>query len=305
MKEGMIFIEKAFWTQLNSVRERYAFLDKLIHSQSDIYTNYNKEEVSCDTILGLIFEETGGRLYWGRNINDYIDSDDIASMSSIYLTDENSVFCDGISLRRGIVVLNSIRFSEDEKVFSGPIIIPIDEDTKYYRGWKNEKFEPLLSSNRCNSIIINDKYLCNKGYVNQDLKDLLDILLPHKMEITFHLSIFSEVNSNGDNIYQDIKQTLSSIRSTDFCSNTLLTLYYSTLHDRFIISNTFYITVGAGFALFNGRNRALNSTSLKFFYPTAVGNKMEYYLWLKKTKEVAERTQNFWGDRTNRLFELV
>ena len=305
MKEGMIFIEKAFWAKLSSVRERYAILDKLIHSQSDIYTNYNKEEISCDTILGLIYDETGGRLYWGKDLNDYIESDDIVSLSSIFLTNENAVSCDGISLQRGIVVFNNIRFSEDTKVFTGPTIIPIDEDTKYYHGWKNDIFAPVLSSNKCNSIIINDKYLCNKGYVSQDLKDILDIVIPQKLDIAFHLSIFSEVNSNGDSIYQDIKKTLSSIRSKDFCDKTSFTLYYSTLHDRFIISNTFYMTVGAGFALFNGRNKAQNSTSLKFFYQTAVGNKLEYYLWLKKTKEVAERTQNFWGDRTNRLFELV
>ena len=48
-----------------------------------------------------------------------------------------------------------------------------------------------------------------------------------------------------------------------------------------------------------------NSTSIKMYYPTAVGKKMEYQLWIKKTLEINERTINYWGDRVNRLFDLV
>lgn len=305
MKEGVIFIEKAFWKKLDSAKERYNVLDKLIQSQSDIYTNYNKEEITCDSILTLIYDDTGGRLYWDKNINDYIDNEDIISLSSIYLTDKDSILCDGKSIQHGIVVFNNIQFRRDEKVFSTINQVPIDEDIKYKDGWKNKIFDSILLNNRCNAIIINDKYLCNKGYVNPDLKNLLDIILPQKLKIPFHLSIFSEINSNGDEIYEDIKNTISSIRSQDFYRNTLLTLCYSTLHDRFIISNTYCITVGAGFNLFNGRNKPQNSTSLKIFYPTAVGNKTEYNLWIKKTKEVNERNNNYWGERVNRLFELV
>lgn len=305
MKEGVIFIEKAFWKKLDSAKERYNVLDKLIQSQSDIYTNYNKEEITCDSILTLIYDDTGGRLYWDKNINDYIDNEDIISLSSIYLTDKDSILCDGKSIQHGIVVFNNIQFRRDEKVFSTINQVPIDEDIKYKDGWKNKIFDSILLNNRCNAVIINDKYLCNKGYVNPDLKNLLDIILPQKLKIPFHLSIFSEINSNGDEIYEDIKNTISSIRSQDFYRNTLLTLCYSTLHDRFIISNTYCITVGAGFNLFNGRNKPQNSTSLKIFYPTAVGNKTEYNLWIKKTKEVNERNNNYWGERVNRLFELV
>lgn len=304
MKEGVIFIEKTFWEELASVRERYAISDKLIHSQSDIYTNYKKEEVSFDTFLGSIHEETGGRLYWDKNIDDYIESEDIVPLSSIYLTGLNSMLCDGKSIRHGIIVFNNCQFSGDKKVFSPPEAIEIDEDNMYESGWKNKRFEPLLSNNKCNSLIINDKYLCNKGYVNPDLKDILDMVLPKGLTIPFHLSIFSELR-NGDTIYQEMKSILASIRTPDFCANTKFTLCYSTLHDRFIISNTFCITVGAGFALFNGGSSPVNSTSVKILYPTAVGNKREYYLWIRKTKEINERPQNVWGDRVNRLFDLV
>ena len=305
MKEGIIYIEKAFWNKINSIRERYSLLDKLIQSQSAIYTNFHKEEVACDTVLGLVYDDTGGRLYWDKDINDAIDSEDIVSLSSIYLTDKDSSSCDKKSAQRGIVLFNNTQFSNDRKVFNTPEPIDIDEENRFPYGWKNNLFAPILSNNRCNSIIINDKYLCNKGYMNPDLKVLLDVILPQKTEIAFHLSIFSEVNSNGDGIFEEIKNAIASIRTPEFCNNILLTLCYTTLHDRFIISNTYFITVGAGFALFNGGKKAKNSTSLKMHYPAAVGKKHEYYLWLKKTCEINDNTKNYWGVRVNRLFDLV
>jgi len=305
MKEGIIFIEKAFWNKINSVRERYSLLDKLIQSQSAIYTNFHKEEVACDSVLGLVYDDTGGRLYWDKDIDDYIDSEDIVSLASIYLIDNNSLLCDKKSAQRGIIVFNNSQFFNDNKVFIAPEPIEIDEDKRFPYGWKNNLFAPILSNNKCNSIIINDKYLCNKGYVSPDLKDLLDVILPQRIEIPFHLSIFSEVNSNGDSIFEEIKNAIASIRTLDFCKNILITLCYTTLHDRFIISNTYFITVGAGFALFNGGKKPQNTTSLKMHYPTAVGKKHEYYLWIKKTCEINERTKNYWGDRVNRLFDLV
>lgn len=305
MKEGIIFVEKAFWKKINSVRERYSLLDKLIRSQSAIYTNFNKEEIACDTVLGLVYEDTGGRLFWDKDINDSIDSEDIVSLASIYLTDNSSLLCDKKSAQRGIIVLNSSLFSNDNKIFNTPEPIEIDEDKIFPYGWKNNLFAPILSNNKCNSIIINDKYLCNKGYMSPDLKVLLDVILPQKIEIPFHLSIFSEVNSNGDDIFEEIKDAVASIRTSEFCKNTFFTLCYTTLHDRFIISNNFFITVGAGFALFNGRKKPQNSTSLKIHYPTAVGKKHEYYLWIKKTSEINERTLNYWGEKVNRLFDLV
>lgn len=305
MKEGIIFIEKKFWNNIVSMRERYGILDKLIRSQSAIYTNFQKEEVACDTILGLVYDDTGGRLYWDKDINDYIDSEDIVSLASIYLTDNDFSLCDKKSAQRGIIIFNNSQFSNDKKVFNAPEPMDIDEDKRFPLGWKNNLFAPILSNNKCNSIIINDKYLCNKGYMSPDLKVLLDMILPQKIEIPFHLSIFSEVNSNGDAIYQEIVNAIISVRSAEFCNNTLLTLCYSTLHDRFIVSNTYCITVGAGFALFNGGKKPKNSTSLKIFYPTAVGKKQEYNLWIRKTSEINERTLNYWGKKVNRLFDLI
>jgi len=305
MKEGIIFLEKAFWKRINSLRERYVLLYKLIRSQSAIYTNFQKDEIACDTTLGVIYEETGGRLYWNKDIQEYINSDDIVSLASIYLTEADSSFCDNKSDKHGIVIMNTSLYSGDKKVFNTPEPIDIDEDKRFPEGWKNSLFKPILADNKCNSIIINDKYLCNKGFVSPDLKVLLDLVLPYKTDIPFHLSIFSEVNSNGDAIFEDIKKTILDIREPEFCNNIQLTLCYSTLHDRFIISNTYYITVGAGLALFNGGKKPQNSTSIEMYYPTAVGRKQKYNLWIKKAREINANTLNYWGSRINRLFDLV
>ena len=270
MREGIIFVEKDFWNKITSARERYVLLDKLIRSQSAVYTNFKKDE---DTVLDLIYSETGGRLYWNKNINDFIDKDDIVSLTSIYLTDLDSLLCDGKAIQRGTVIFNN-----------------------------------SLSNNKCNSIIINDKYLCNKGYMNPDLRNLLEVVLPQKSNIPFHLSIFSQVNNNGNKIFQEIKRTIASVRSPEFCNNTLLTLCYTTDHDRYILSNTFYITIGSGFSLFNGGNKPSHSSSLAMYYPTAVGGKTEFYLRIKKANEINKMAKDCWpenGDRENRLFDLV
>lgn len=305
MKEGVIFVEKTFWGKLASDRDRYILSEKLIRSRSDIYTNYNKEEVYCDTILLSICDATGGKLYWNKNIDDYIESEDIVSLASVYLTGMDSMLCDGRSIQRGIIVFNNSLFSDDSKVFFTPEPVAIDEDETYPDGWKNDRFLQILANNYSNAIIINDKYLCDKGYVNPNLKNLLDVILPQTIKIPFHLSIFSIVNKNGEGIFEDIKKIVSSIRSSEFCEKTKFYLCYSTIHDRFIISNNYCITSGAGFALFNKKNKPENSTELEIVFPTAVGGRNQYNLWIKKINKVSLNNKNSWGTRENRLFDLV
>lgn len=304
MKEGVIFLEKKFWRKIKAGRERYVFIDRIIRSHSAIYTDFQKNDIGTDPDLSDVYNETGGRLFWNKNIADYIESDDIVALSSIYLFDKDSLFCDEKTNSRGIIVLNNKQYSNENDVFEIHVQ-EIDEDQKYFQGWKHKLFEPVFSNKHCNALIINDKYLCNKGYMNPALKEILDLLLPYETDMPFHLSVFSEINSNGDSIFNDIKDAVLSVRSQNFVNNTLFTLCYTTLHDRFIISNTFLITVGAGFALFNNKGKPQNSTAIKLLYPTAIGQKTEYNLGIKKTKEINDRTLNFWGDRINRLFDLV
>lgn len=303
MKEGVIFIEKDFWKRMETDRERYVFVDKIINSHSDIYTDYQKKDIGNDAILSDVYFETGGRLYWNKDFCDYFDSNDIVALSSIYFLDKDSLFCEEKSDSRGIIVRNNNQYADDNLFDLHQQ--DIDESQRYEKGWKNNVFKPILSNKQCNALIINDKYLCNKGYIDSALKDILDLLLPYKTDLPFHLSVFSEINSNGDSIFENIKGIVSSVRSQDFLNNTEVTLCYSTLHDRFIISNTFLITVGAGLALFQNKGKPKNSTAIKLIYPTAIGEKTEYNLFIKKTKEINDGTKNYWGKRVNRLFDLV
>lgn len=304
MKEGVIFLEKKFWMKIKAGRERYVFIDRIIRSHSAIYTDFQKNDVGTDPDLSDVYNETGGRLFWDKSITDYIDSDDIVALSSVYLFDKDSLFCAEKTNSRGIMIMNNNQYSKENVVFEIQEQ-KIDEDKRYFQGWKHKFFEPIFLNKHCNALIINDKYLCNKGYMNPALKDIFDLLLPYETNMPFHLSVFSEINSNGDSIFKEIKEAVLSVRSQNFVNNTLFTLCYTTLHDRFIISNTFLITVGAGFALFNNRGKPQNSTAIKLLFPTIIGKKTEYNLWIEKTKEINARTKNYWGDRKNRLFDLV
>ena len=309
MKEGIIFLEKSFWMGMTSEREKYLLVDKIIRSHSDIYTDFQKNDIGETPALYDVFSETGGRIYWDKNVDDYIDSDDIRCLSSFFLVDKDSMYCDGKSVSRGIVVMNNSQYKKPNTFFE-QTTREIDEGRKYYQGWKNKSFESIFSNKYCNALIINDKYLCNKGYINPELLDILDLLLPRKIDMTFHLSIFSEINTNGESIYMELRSTIKSIRSDEFERNTQLTLCYSTLHDRFILSNTFLITVGAGFKLFsdkygNPSNKPSNSTAIKVLFPVACGTKSEYNLFIRKTNDINNGTINYWGDKENRLFDLV
>ena len=304
MKEGVIFLEKKFWRKIKAGRERYVFIDRIIRSHSAIYTDFQKNDIGTDPDLSDVYNETGGRLFWDKSITDYIDSDDIVALSSVYLFDKDSLFCAEKTNSRGIMIMNNNQYSKENVVFEIQEQ-KIDEDKRYFQGWKHKFFEPIFLNKHCNALIINDKYLCNKGYMNPALKDIFDLLLPYETNMPFHLSVFSEINSNGDAIFKEIKEAVLSVRSQNFVNSTMFTLCYTTLHDRFIISNTFLITVGAGFALFNNKGKPQNSTAIKLLFPTAIGKKTEYNLWIEKTKEINDRTKNYWGDRKNRLFDLV
>ncbi|MCM1142094.1 MAG: hypothetical protein NC453_26285 [Muribaculum sp.] len=123
-------------------------------------------------------------------------------------------------------------------------------------GWANlfhgVKFLPM------NSLIISDNYLLQNeengklvGFEN--LKMLLDVVLPKELDAEFHLLIVSPMPQKirpekADQLNGMLKAYLRQIRNYDF---QVEFVFNNTLHARKIISNYFLIVCDKGFQLFH------------------------------------------------------
>ena len=123
-------------------------------------------------------------------------------------------------------------------------------------GWQNllkdQKLPPM------NSLIISDNYLLQnetKGKLVgfENLKMILDSILPLNLESTFHLLIVAPMPQKirpekADQLNGMLKAYLKQIRNYDF---QLEFVFNNTIHPRKIISNYFVIVCDRGFQLFH------------------------------------------------------
>lgn len=123
-------------------------------------------------------------------------------------------------------------------------------------GWRNlltiHKLPPM------NSLIISDNYLF-QNEVNgkligfENLKMILDSILPLNLEVTFHLLVIAPMPQKispekADQLNGMLKTYLRQIRNYDF---QLEVVFNNTIHPRKIISNYFVIVCDKGFQLFH------------------------------------------------------
>ena len=103
----------------------------------------------------------------------------------------------------------------------------------------------------CNSLILVDNYIFNDfKLLDDNLKQILDALLPDRLDIPFHIAICSEMGNKTD---QDCKikvdNLIKKIRPNLIVKTETLKCSTSDFHDRIIITNNIYISCGSGFEL--------------------------------------------------------
>lgn len=103
----------------------------------------------------------------------------------------------------------------------------------------------------CNSLILVDNYIFNDfKLLDDNLKQILDALLPKRLNIPFHIAICSEM---GNKTEQDcrikVDNLIKSIRSNLIVKIDILKCATSDFHDRIIITNNIYISCGSGFEI--------------------------------------------------------
>ena len=176
---------------------------------------------------------------------------------SMFLLDISSAEAKELTDKYGVIVQSEDNI--DDKVLQLSFRKGVDKGTTIQgssNGWQNLlkglKFPP------CNSLIISDNYLLqnenqgkNVGFEN--LKMLLDTLLPEKLSTTFHLFIITPMPKKispekADRLNGMLKAYIQTIRDYNF---QVEFVFSNTIHSRKIISNYFVVVCDKGFQLFH------------------------------------------------------
>ena len=312
MKDVAFFLQKDIWIHLNEKGKSSLRADVCnVMTKTAVCTDISKNELAEDEYLFQVWNDNGGRFEFDfSNKEIYINSLSAVPVSSTFLVMKDTDFCETKLKKQGVVVLNEELLDKNFSFFKQKeSYVSKGKNNKYYKGWEEEVFQPILGGHHCNALILQDKYICKEGNVsrmNENLKPLLKMVLPNELDdMSFHLSIFSQFDRDqGNRIYQEISDFIHFIRPKLDVQFTLYQTYE--IHDRLIITNAYMIEVGAGFALFKN-GVAANETTIRY-YPY---KKPDYFQRLKsvarisKKSEANENLSNHWGNKENRLFELV
>lgn len=311
MKDIAFFLQRDIWAFLNTKgKSAIRALVCNAMSKSVVRTDITKEELGDDENLFQVWIDNGGRFEFDFSSEEkYVNSTNVESLSSTYLVGKDSEFCIKKQQKQGVAILNEDLLSQNPSFFAQKETYIIKgKDVKYNRGWEEKEFYSVLGDHHCNALILMDKYICKEGSVsrmNKNLKSLLNVLLPEKLEIPFQLSIFSEFDQmHGKQIYKEISDVISEIRPD---LDVQFTLYHThEIHDRLVVTNTYMIEVGAGFALFKN-GVATNETKI-IYCPY---KKPDYFQRIRSAARISKKSEanenfaNHWGNKQNRLFELV
>lgn len=306
MKDVVFFLQKEIWGHLKqNYRLRYHVCDTM--TKMTVHTDFTKEEISNDDELLQVFQDNGARFDFGFSRKDeYINSTLAAPLCSIYLLEENTEFCENKQQRQGRIVLNNALLEKNPSCFEDRECF-ISKDVKYNNGWADEKLISVIGGHHCNSLILIDPYISR-----ENLKPLLNVLLPKKLDFSFHLSVFTNFSKNKklvslyerQQFYEQIAADLRDIRPQ---LEVIFTLYDTCkIHDRLVLTNTYMIDVGAGFELFKS-GKAVNETKVEY----CPQKKDVYFQRLKSAAKLSRKSEanenyaNHWGTKENRLFDLV
>ena len=190
---------------------------------------------------------------------------DCKMYNSLYLSDKNHTTQ---AQNVGVINISSDGIHNHTELFN-------DKGPSITRNSLNNWAQILRAANsqqNCNSMIIADNYIFND--INVNLYEILDTLLPQKLETIFYLTVFSINGASDINIDKKRKISLEkkikelrpdlSISIEVFGNSTV------DFHDRGIITNYMWIEIGAGFNLFKNNGSAGKSTNLHITYPMII-----------------------------------
>lgn len=169
----------------------------------------------------------------------------------------------------GVINITSTNFPDFECLFkdNGEAIAKGED---YNWGFLQSK-----AKHNCNSIIIADNYILKKQSVKKNLFEILNFLLPDKIDIPFHFTIISTENNIGwrwEEAIVVLEEELKRLRPKLTIVIDPLWVDEKEIHDRTIITNNIWISCGGGFDLFffdrdRKKSVAGKSTTVNIIYP--------------------------------------
>lgn len=305
-----VYLDREFWRKVVENQIELRNLGRVL-TRNEIHTNISKDEILNDSVLFQLFQDGGGRFVYDNNFPSERRIKEEESLTSSLCLCNGGICCD--AEKYGFLSFNNESLMKHTFVFDTALNW-IYEEKKYDNGWIDICTNEQRKNPLCNSMIINDKFIC-KGVdfegVTDGLKTLLEALLPEgPQELPFHLSIFCKINNRdkGNKVYKGLNKYIAEIRPK---LNPVLSLYTSSdVHNRFVLTNSYLMEVGAGFNLFKN-GKADNGSEWYYYYPLAIGNNEVFMGKLKQVEKVHRNAyqneffRNYWGEKKNRLFDLI
>lgn len=322
MSSRVVYLQASFWQQLRADTS-IAGLQCLMNvyctiSESELHTDISDEVWDTDEFLILLWKrhlqgKSEIELYESLTL-DKPDSS-IADLSAVYLTNKNAEDCNRLGTHYGIVAFNHEKTLRDEHVFKGNGFLLKKNDLYEDRFLQ---FENILKY-PSNAMIMIDPYILLKAEdIDGNIPSLFDVLLPNKrLEMEYHLSVFSMVSENGDNAYGQTKyeKICNLIKALRKGLRFDLTIYAigkaEDFHSRMIITNNALLQAPDGFNVFRKDGSANKNAKFDIVLPRLIGDARQdmsnYLRWIKvaKTRSQEHSKSMLWGTKENRLFDLV
>ena len=348
MAKRLIYLQYGFWQSIKK--------DESVHGRKLFWEIYSALELSdiCADIPGEAWKEDDLLYYLIQNSTDgygtIIDKNNtkridsalskgieqpLENLCAIYLLNENEIRCKEFGHQQGILCLNANMVRSRASYILGTAV-------DYKKGEICDSYSKcgrFLSP--CNSLIIIDPYILKGNWnprtntktnsIELNLIPLLKLIICPKIEIPFHLSIFSQVygcvidtknNANGEEVFKYLDRKLHEL-----WPNLVFSLYHikttgdgnGDFHSRHILTNNMAVNSEDGFDLFkNKKDRKTNSdicicgkyARIEFIHPSLSNNRRleadSYYQWIKIASENRKKEDKCWGWNTfeNRLFKM-
>lgn len=182
-------------------------------------------------------------------------------LSAIFFTSSPKEICKKAMDDYGVIVICAENINEFRYlIYGNGIAVRKHEINKWSSCLASEKTIP------CNSLIIVDNYILSKtDLIKENLKEILDTLIPSRLssKIDFQITIFTSSLINAKDKLQSVTEVLKEIRPEIKFSVAIIKSSSDNFHDRNIISNNILVSCGGGFDLFKfGKSQKTTTISL-------------------------------------------
>lgn len=335
---SLTYLQAGFWENLSSEssnRDGFERFENMLNvskalSNSVVITDVSESSIKEDLFLKILIKQDKYQRCDSNYINKKIEgldsSSDVKDLCATYLID-NQLLCDGYKNQFGIFCLTSYDVCK-KKMYTGGDAVLFDQQEK---ASNYDKCKEQLSTPN-NSLIVIDPYLFDEEhYINTALIPLLDKILPRKLQIPFHITIFSQpLNSlkwgntsisKQEDIFPYFNKLIKGIRKDLIIS---LTLCHSTktseringikgdFHARYFLTNCLMVHAEDGLDLYGKNEKCGKWSRFVFVWPSLDNNQRkdvdEYYRWIEITSKNIQNPNKCvekWGTSENRLFDLI